>query len=209
MRRSPIGRLLDFVIIGYKHLLTLSFYSFDLLLSTVISRGETLFHVPLITFLELNSCSKNILKQFQNLSSPNFFIAPSKIIKDFFARGIVLAAATANISSNQQPPAATSSNQQQPAATSSNQQYPSDNQQSSGNQQQPAATSSHQQQPVATSSNQQYPSCNQQSAGNQQQPEATSNHPSTSSKQQQPAIIQQPAAARSNQQKLAANSCNQ
>ena len=73
--------------------LTLSLYSFAFLPSTGLTpRVETLLHFPLIIFPELNYCSKNILKQLQNLSSPNFFKASSKTFKEFLACKIVLAA---------------------------------------------------------------------------------------------------------------------
>ena len=95
---SPIGRLLDYVILGYKYPLLSHFSSFAFLPSTgLIPRGETLFHFPLIIFLELNSCSENLLKQFKNLSLPSFFIASSKTMKDFFACKIVWAANHQNL----------------------------------------------------------------------------------------------------------------
>ena len=150
-----------------------SLYSFAFLPSTgLIPRGETIFHFPLIMFLALNSCSENILKQFQDLSLPNFFIASSKIFKDFFACKLILAANRQLYPGNIQRPF----EQQSTAATSiSNQQQQSTAATSSSNQQQQPAA-------AINSSNQQQQSTAATSTSNQQQQLAatTSFHPTSS-----------------------------
>ena len=52
--------------------------------TTLFPRGETLFRFLLIMLLELNPISKFILRQFQNLSWPNFFIPSTKLIQNYF-----------------------------------------------------------------------------------------------------------------------------
>ena len=53
-------------------------------LSSLFSRGETLFLFPLIIILELNFNPEIILRQLKNLSKPNFLVASTKLFRDNF-----------------------------------------------------------------------------------------------------------------------------
>ena len=138
--RKPIGQTLDCAIAGFNYPVHSHFRE---PLSTVnwpTSPGRN--SPPLSSHhnsraQSLHPCSENILKQFQNLSQPNFLITSANTFKDVFACKNVLAANhqySGNIQRCFRSKQYTSSNQQ-----SSSKQYPSRNQQSSSNQQQQQA----------------------------------------------------------------------
>ena len=110
---------------------------------------ETLIFFPLIIFLEYNTYSENILRQFQYLSQPNFLITSAKIFKHFFACRIANHQYPGNIHRLSRQQAV--SQQQQ----SFNKQYHSRNQQSTRNQQQLPQAAINQEPAVATSSSNQ------------------------------------------------------
>ena len=65
----------------YKYPALSLFQSRCLHLTDLFPRGETHFRFALIIIQEFDPNSKNILRQFQNLSLPNFFIASSNYSK--------------------------------------------------------------------------------------------------------------------------------